>query len=354
MTQLLMKDAKFNFSEDCKKAFNKLKERLTTTLIIISPDWNFPFELMCDTSDFVVGAVLGQRIEWKFKPVYYASKTLNDAQAYYTTTGKELLPVVFSFDKFRPYLILSTTIIKDKKRAENLAVDHLSRLKNPNIGELVEEEIEDKFLDEHLMILKTKLNEEEPWFADYVNYIVGKVVPPKWTPKKKKRFLSQVKNYFWDEPYAFRLCPDNVIRRCIAGCEILKILEHCHSGLTGGHHSASVTGRKVYEVGFYSPSISRDAKDYGLDFMGPFPDSRGNKYILVAVEYVSKCVKAQALPINDARVVVKFLKRLFARFGVPKALINDRGTHFCNSQLEKALLRYEDGLRESLSSASGN
>ncbi|GJW73542.1 reverse transcriptase domain-containing protein [Tanacetum coccineum] len=160
------------------------------------------------------------------------------------------------------------------------------------------------------MILKTKLNDEEPWYADYVNYIVGKVVPPEWTPEKKKQFFSQVKKYFWDEPYAFILCPDNVIRRCVAGSEILKILAHCHSGPTGGHHSASVTGRKVYEAGFYWPNIFRDAKDYvfdvwGLDFMGSFPDSRGNKYILVAVDYVSKWVEAQALPINNARVVAR-------------------------------------------------
>ncbi|GKD94113.1 reverse transcriptase domain-containing protein, partial [Tanacetum coccineum] len=79
---------------------------------------------------------------------------------------------------------------------------------------------------------------------------------------------------------------------------------------------------------------------WGLDFMGPFPDSRGNKYILIAVDYVSKWVEAQALPTNDARVVVKFLKGLFPRFGDPKALISDRGTPFCNSQLEKALFRY--------------
>ncbi|GJW66999.1 reverse transcriptase domain-containing protein [Tanacetum coccineum] len=238
--------------------------------------------------------------------------------------------------------------IKDKKGAENLAVDHLSRLENPNIGELAKDEITDKFLDEHSMILKAKLNDEEPWYADYVNYIVGKVVPPKWTPERRKRFFSQVRSFFWDEPYAFRLCPDNVMRRCMAGDEILEILAHCHSGLTGGHHSASIIGRKVYEAGLYWPSIFKDAKDYvcevfdvwGLDFMGPFPDSRGNKYILVAVDYVSKWVEAQALPTNDARVVVKFLKGLFARFGVPKALISDKGTHFCNSQLEKALLKY--------------
>ncbi|GJT74611.1 monodehydroascorbate reductase [Tanacetum coccineum] len=79
---------------------------------------------------------------------------------------------------------------------------------------------------------------------------------------------------------------------------------------------------------------------WGLDCMGQFPESRGNKYILVAVDYVSKWVEAQALPTNDVRVVVKFLRQLFARFGIPKALISDRGTHFCNSQLEKALQRY--------------
>ncbi|GJY39486.1 reverse transcriptase domain-containing protein [Tanacetum coccineum] len=201
MTQLLMKDAKFDFSEDCKKAFNKLKEKLTTAPIIISLDWNEPFELMCDASDFAVGAVLGQRIDGKFKPIYYASKTLNDAQAHYTTIEKELLAVVFSFDKF---------------------------------------------LNEHLMKLKAKLNDEEPWYADYINYIVEKVVPPKWTPERRKRFFSQAWNYFLDEPFAFRLCPDNVMRRCVAENKILEILAHCHSSLTGGHHSASITRRKVY------------------------------------------------------------------------------------------------------------
>ncbi|GKA04244.1 reverse transcriptase domain-containing protein [Tanacetum coccineum] len=346
MTQLLMKDAKFNFFDGCKKVFDILKEKLTTTPIIISPDWNAPFELMCDASDFAVGAVLGQRIDRKFKPIYYASKTLNNAQEHYTTTEKELLIVVFSFDKFCPYLILSKAIvytdhsalkslfskqdakprlirwvlllqgfnieIKDKKGAKNLAADHLSRLENPDLGTFMEEEIMDEFPDEHLMILKAELNDDKPWYADYVNYIVGKIVPPKWTPEKRRRFFSQVNNYFWDEPYAFRLCPDNVMRQCVAGSEIFEILAHCHSGPTGGHHSASITGRKVYESEFFWPTIFKDAKDYvmrcdacqrsrnissrseipqnnihvcdvfdiwGLDFMGPFPNSRGNKYI---------------------------------------------------------------------------
>nr|GEU57756.1 hypothetical protein [Tanacetum cinerariifolium] len=217
--------------------------------------------------------------------------------------------------------------IKDKKGTENLAANHLLRMENPNMGVLTEKEIADEFLDEHLMILKSMLNDDDPWYADYVNYIVRKVVPPKWTTKRRKRFFSQVRNYFWDEPYAFKLCPDNLMRRCVAGDEILEILAHCHSGPTGGHHSASVTGRKVYKAGFYWPSIFKDAKDYVIKCDA-------------SVDYVSKWVKAQALPTNDARVVVKFLKGLFARFGVPKALISDRGTHFCNSQWEKAFLKY--------------
>ncbi|GJW38996.1 reverse transcriptase domain-containing protein [Tanacetum coccineum] len=182
---------------------------------------------------------------------------------------------------------------------------------------LTKREIADKFSDEHLMALKSKFNNDEPWYADFVNYIVGKVVPPNWTFEKRKR--------------------------CVAGSETLEILAHCHSGPTGGHHSASVTEKKVYESGFYWPSVFKDANEYvcevfdvwGLDFMGPFPQSIDNKYIFVAVDYVSKWVEAQALPTNDARVVVKFLRSLFARFGVPKALISDKGTHFCNSQLEK-------------------
>ncbi|GJT91069.1 reverse transcriptase domain-containing protein [Tanacetum coccineum] len=263
--------------------------------------------------------------------------------------------------------------IKDKKGAENLAADHLSRLENPNIEVLTEREIADEFPEEHLMVLRSEFKDNEPWYADFVNYIVGKVVPPNWTFKKRKRFFSQVKTYFWEEPYAFKLCADSIMRRCVAGNETLKILAHCHPGPTSGHHSASVMAKKVYQSGFYWPSVFKDANEYvrrcdacqrlgnislrnetpqnniqvcevfdvwGLDFMGPFPDSRGNKYILVAVDYVSKWVEAQALPTNDACVVVKFLRGLFVRFGVPKALISDRGTHFGNSQLEKALQKY--------------
>ncbi|GJZ29724.1 DNA-directed DNA polymerase [Tanacetum coccineum] len=135
---------------------------------------------MCNASDFAVGAVLGQRIDGKFKPIYYASKTLNNAQEHYTTNKKELLAVVFSFDKFRPYLVLSKNIVytnhsalKYLFRAENLGADHLSRLENPDLRTFMEEEIADEYTDEHLMVLKTKLNNDEPSiFKDAKDYVM--------------------------------------------------------------------------------------------------------------------------------------------------------------------------------------
>nr|GEY93311.1 reverse transcriptase domain-containing protein [Tanacetum cinerariifolium] len=142
---------------------------------------------------------------------------------------------------------------------------------------------------------------------------------------------------------------------------------------TGGHHGANFTAKKVFDAGFFWPTIYQDAHDlvtrcdacqrqgkilqrnempqnaiqvceifdvWGIDFMGPFPSSRRNKYILVAFDYLSKWVEAKKVPTNDAQVVVKFLKSLFARFGTPRAIISDRDTHFCNEQFAKVMLRY--------------
>ncbi|GJX84779.1 reverse transcriptase domain-containing protein [Tanacetum coccineum] len=270
------------------------------------------FSVFDNSFNHCLGAILGQGIDEKFKPIYYVSKTLNDAQAHYTTTEKELLAVVFSFDKLCPYLILSKTVVNTDHSALKYLFskqDAKPRIirwaRKSNTGILTEKEIADEFPDEHLIVLKTTPDNDEPW-----------------------------------------LYPDNIMRGCIAGDEIAEILAHCHSGPTGGHHS-NISSRN--EMPQNNIQVCDVFDVWGLDFMGPFPDSRGNKYILVVVDYVSKWVKAQALPTNDARVVLKFLKGLFARFGVPKALISDRGTHFCNSQLEKALQKY--GVTHKISTA---
>ncbi|GJT32462.1 reverse transcriptase domain-containing protein [Tanacetum coccineum] len=339
-----------------------------------------------------------------FQPIHYASKTMTEAQIHYTTTEKEMLAVVYAFEKFRPYLVLSKSIvytdhsalkylmnkqdakprllrwvlllqefditIRDKKGSENLAADHLSRLENPHKDVLENKDINEHFPLETLGVISS---ESTPWFADYANYHAGNFIIKGMSTQQKRKFFKDVKHYFWDDPYLFRTCADQIIRRCVHGQEALEILKACHEGPTGGHHSANLTARKVFDAGFFWPTIYRDAHTmikscdtcqrqgkisqrdempqnaiqvceifdvWGIDFMGPFPSSRGNKYILVAVDYLSKWVEAKALPTNDARVVVKFLKSLFARFGTPRAIISDRGTYFCNDQFAKVMSKY--------------
>ncbi|GKD67476.1 reverse transcriptase domain-containing protein [Tanacetum coccineum] len=111
MTHLLEKNTPFIFSDDCIQAFQTLKKKLTEAPILIAPDWDLPFELMFDAIDFAIGAVLGQRHEKHFKPIHYASKTMTEAESRYTTTEKEMLAVVYAFEKFRSYLILNKSIV---------------------------------------------------------------------------------------------------------------------------------------------------------------------------------------------------------------------------------------------------
>ncbi|GJS96048.1 reverse transcriptase domain-containing protein [Tanacetum coccineum] len=226
------------------------------------------------------------------------------------------------------------------------------------------------------------LDSSTPWFADIANYHAGNFVIKGMSTQQKRKFFKDVKHYFWEDPFLFKICADQVIRRCVFGKEAHDILMACHDGPTGGHHGANYTARKVFDSGFFWPTIYKDAHElvkncnscqrqgkvsqrdempqnsiqvceifdvWGIDFMGPFPSSKGNKYILVAVDYLSKWVEAKALPTNDARVVCKFLKSLFARFGAPRAIISDRGTHFCNDQFTKVMLKY--GVTHRLSTA---
>ncbi|GJS10889.1 reverse transcriptase domain-containing protein [Tanacetum coccineum] len=249
-------------------------------------------------------------------------------------------------------------VIRDKKGAENLAADHLSRLENPHQDKLENKEITETFPLETLGSVALRVD-STPWFADFANYHAGNFIVKGMSSQQKNKFFKDVKHYFWDDPFLFKICADQMIRRCVHGKEALDILEACHNGPTGGHHGANLTAKKVFDAGFFWPSIYKDAHElvknceifdvWGIDFMGPFPSSKGNKYILVAVDYLSKWVEAKALPTNDARVVCKFLKSLFARFGAPRAIISDRGTHFCNDQFAKVMLKY--GVTHRLSTA---
>nr|GEY92132.1 reverse transcriptase [Tanacetum cinerariifolium] len=377
MTHLLEKNFPFIFSNDCIQAFQILKKKLIEASILIAPNWDQPFELMCDARDYAVGAVLGQRIEKHFRPIHYASKTMTQAESNYTTTEKEMLAVVYAFEKFRSYLIMNKSIVYtdhsalkylfskkdararllrwilllqefdfkviDTKGAENYAADHLSRLENPyeNVFDL--KEINETFPLKPLNKVANHDNSTS-WFADFPNYHAGKFIIKGMTTQQKQKNFKDVRHYFWDDPYLFKTCPDQMIRRCVAGQEALDILEACHSGPTGDTTEPTTLPRRFLtqkdEMPQNSIKVCEIFDVWGIDFMGPFPSSKGNKYILVAVDYLSKLVEAKALPTNDARVVVKFLKSLFSRFGTPKAIISDRGTHFCNDQFSKVMLKY--------------
>ncbi|GKB43566.1 reverse transcriptase domain-containing protein, partial [Tanacetum coccineum] len=203
--------------------------------------------------------------------------------------------------------------------AENLVADHLSRLENPHQDVLENKEITETFPLKTLGMVTFRGDSSTPWFVDIENYHAGNFIVKGMSSQQKKKFFKDVKHYFWDDPYLFRVCADQMIRRCVYGQEAVDILVACHNGPTGGHHGANYTAKKVFDSGFYWPTIYRDAHDLVTRCDAcPFSSSRGNKYILVDVDYLSKWVKAKVLPTNDARVVVKFLKSLFDRFETPQ------------------------------------
>nr|GEV06127.1 hypothetical protein [Tanacetum cinerariifolium] len=265
MTRLPKKDTTFFFSKERVEAFQTLKRKLTEAPILIAPDWDLPFELMCDASDFAI-------------------------ESNYTTTEKEMLAMVYTFEKFWSYLIMNKSIVymdhstlkylfakKDSKArllhwvlllqeftfkvidikgAENLAVDHLSRLEKPHQNVLDPKEINESFPLETLNMVSFR----------------GNAIPT------EKQILQRCEALLLGRPFLFKIYANQVIQR--------------------------------------------------------------NKYILVAVDYLSKWVEAKALPTNDARVVCRFLKSLFARFRTPRAIISDQGTHFCNDHFVKVMLKY--------------
>ncbi|XP_073137635.1 uncharacterized protein [Henckelia pumila] len=292
--------------EQGMETFEISKERLVTAPVLVAPDWDLPFEVMCDASDTALGAVLGQRKNKVFHTIYYASKTLDEAQLNYATTEKELLAIVFAFDKFHSYLVLSKVVlytdhstlkyllakkdakprlirwilllqefdleIKDKKGVENVVADHLSRLEYVSEDTKKKDgDIDDWFPDEQLFSLK-----DCPWYENFANYLVTGTLPPNLTFHQRKKFLSDVKYYFWEEPFLFKICADSMIR---------------------------------------------DARAY-----------------FIACD---RCQRTEACATNDAHVVLKFLKKnIFNRFGTPQAIISDGGTHFCNKLFEKLLAKY--------------
>nr|GEU63007.1 reverse transcriptase domain-containing protein [Tanacetum cinerariifolium] len=205
-----VKEYSVHFLQRLYQSFPNIKEKITKAPILIASNWDLPFELMYDASDFAIGVVLGQRHEKHFKPIHYASKTINDAESNYTTTEKEMLAVVYAFEKFRSYFIMNKSIVHtnhsafkyifakkdakarllrwvlllqefdfkvlDIKGAENLAADHLSRLENPYENVLDPKEINETFPLETLGMVTFRGDSSAPWFADFANYHAGNFI----------------------------------------------------------------------------------------------------------------------------------------------------------------------------------
>ncbi|XP_062075775.1 uncharacterized protein LOC133779893 [Humulus lupulus] len=259
-----------------------LKEKLISAPIVCAPNWDLPFELLCGTSDYAVGVVLGQRVD---------------------------------------------------KGTENLVADHLSRLEVEEDQSTKKVQINDYFPDEQLFGVSDKA--KTPWYADYVNFLVAKVMPPDMSRAQLKKLYSEIKHYYWEEPILYKHCADQIIHRCVPEDEMISILNHYHTLHCGGHFGATRTATKVLQCGFFWPTLFKDANTFvkycdrcqrtgnisrrdemplnvilevelfgvwGIDFMGPFPSSYSNKYILLAVDYVSKWVEATTTSTNDGKV----------------------------------------------------
>nr|GEV09376.1 reverse transcriptase domain-containing protein [Tanacetum cinerariifolium] len=267
MTHFLEKETPFVFSKDCIDAFKTLIKKLTEALILVVLDWNLPFKLMCDASDFAIGAVIGQRKTKHFHPIHYASKIMTESQIHYTTTEKEMLAVVKQDAKprlIRWVLLLQEfdIIIRDKKGTENLAADHLSKLENHHKDVFENKDINENFTLETLGKISIG---STTWIADFANFYVG--------------------NF-------------NVKWMCVHGQEAFDILKACHEGPTGGHHGANFTAKKD-EMPQNVIHVRKIFDVWGIDFMGPYPSSRGNR--------------------------------------TPRAIISDRGTYFCNDKFAKVM-----------------
>nr|GEX19999.1 reverse transcriptase domain-containing protein [Tanacetum cinerariifolium] len=177
-------------------------------------------------------------------------------------------------------------------------------------------EINESFSLKTLNLVSTRGNSSTPWFAGFANYHAGNFVVKGMSSQHKSKFFKD---------------------------EAIAIIKACHYGLTGGHHGPNYIAKKVFDLGFYWPTFYRDAQDLVKNCDVCQRQGKISQRDEMPQNSIQVCkifdvwVEAKALPINDARVVCKFLKNLFARFGTPRAIISDRGTHFCNDQFAKVM-----------------
>ncbi|CAA7025185.1 unnamed protein product [Microthlaspi erraticum] len=277
LTRLLCKDINFEFTEECHKAFTKIKDALVSAPVVQPPNWELPFEIMCDASDYAVGAVLGQRKDKKLHVIYYASRTLDEAQC--------KLP-------------------EESVYAAEASNKH-GQLGHHRPG--------------------TKISSSNtPWFRHIANFLAAEYPPPNFFGYRKKKFLRDVRRHF-----ATYKTVSKVLQAGFWWPTMFKDAHAFISRCDACQRMGNISKRNEMPQNFILEVEVFDV--WGIDFMGPFPTSFGDQYILVAVDYVSKWVEAIASPTNDAQVVIKMFKSIiFPRFGVPRIVISDGGSHFIN------------------------
>nr|XP_033515023.1 uncharacterized protein LOC117279580 [Nicotiana tomentosiformis] len=246
---------------------------------MVTLDWSQPFEIMCDATDVAMGAVLGQRKDKMFTPIYYASRTLNDAQVNYATTEKEFFAMVFDFDKFRSYLIFSIAAVSKRL----------------------------------------------PWYAD-----IAKILASGWLARDLSHY-QRMKLQGEERWQAF--CLIAMMEKLEDTKEEIALQQRSWKPVSIGLLCTKTHEHMLLHV--------TSVKGHGIDFMGPFRSLHSYEYILVVVDYVSKWVEAIPTRKNDARVVCEFLrKNIFTRFGIPRVIISYNGSHFVNKQFAALLSKY--------------
>nr|GEV93687.1 hypothetical protein [Tanacetum cinerariifolium] len=199
----------------------------------------------------------------------------------------------------------------DIKGAENLAADHLSRLENPHQNVLDPKEINEAFPLETLNMVSFRGNSSTLWFADFANYHVGNFVVKGMSYQQKNKFIKDVKHYFWDDPFLFKICANQVIRRCVHGQEAIDILKACHNGPTEGHHGLNYTAKNMERF------------------------RNEMKCLKIPSKFARFSTFGASISWGRSR-----LHEGTSMFGNPRAIISDRDTHFCDDQFAKVLLKY--------------
>lgn len=339
----------------------------------------------------------------KDHPIAYASRQLNPAEKNYSTTERECLAMIFSAKKFRHYLLSNKVVfyvdhmaikylvnkpelsgrlarwvlllqefdytVEYKPGSVHKQADHMSRLP----GEVETHPIDDSLIDENLFLITAR----PTWYAGIIEFLTTQQLSPEMPKEERRKIRVNSRHFVVLGNRLYRKGLDGVLRRCVMEEEVPSILSACHDSACGGHFSGQLTGQKILRAGYYWPSLFKDAHSYvrkcdscqrfarndlhmqlplhvslplvpfekwGIDYVGEIHphSSRGMAYIVVATEYLTKWVEAKAVRTNDAKNAASFLfENIIARFGVPKILVSDRGTHFLNSIIEELTDRFQ-------------